>query len=199
MNSNQGTFAVKLARKSIESWVLKGEKFARSKCAKSFLAKSGAFVTLYTYPERDLRGCIGFPEPVMPLADAIIEAAICASNDPRFPSLDRSELGRTVVEVSVLTPPGKISVKNPGEYPGRIKIGRDGLIIKKGACSGLLLPQVPVEYGWDAETYLRHLCEKACLPEGAWKDRGAELFCFRSEIFGEKTPNGAVKKTAAKY
>jgi hypothetical protein len=194
MDVKNGEFAVKLARKSMEAWVLKGEKLARPKCQAPFLAKSGAFVTLYTYPHRDLRGCIGFPEPVMPLADAVIEAAICASNDPRFPPLDGNELARTIVEVSVLTPPEKIGVKNPGEYPGRIKIGRDGLIIKKGACSGLLLPQVPVEYGWNAETFLRHLCEKACLPESAWKDKDSEIFRFRSEIFAETSPKGAIEK-----
>ena len=115
MNLKQGEFAVRLARASLEAWVAKGDKIARPKCGKNFLVKAGVFVTLHTYPERDLRGCIGFPYPYLPLADAIIEAAISAAQDPRFPPLDRSELDKTIVEVSVLTPPEKLAAKTPEE------------------------------------------------------------------------------------
>ena len=198
MDAKQGAFAVRLARKAVEEWVGKGERLARPKCGKCFLAKSGVFTTLYTYPGRDLRGCIGFPSPVLPLADGIIEAAISATQDPRFPSLDKSELDKIIIEVSVLTKPERIPAKKPEEYTGKIKIGRDGLIIKRGARSGLLLPQVPVEYRWDANTYLQHLCMKAALSSDAWCAAGTEIYAFRSEIFGEKRPNGAIEKTAAK-
>jgi uncharacterized protein (TIGR00296 family) len=194
MELKEGAFAVGLARKAIEEWVANREKIERPECGKRFLAKSGVFTTIYTYPERELRGCIGFPSPIMPLADAIIEAAVCAAEDPRFSPVGRSELDEIVVEVSVLTVPEKIVVQKPEDYPKKIKIGRDGLIIRKGSSSGLLLPQVPVEYDWDAETFLAHLCMKACLPAGAWKEKGASILCFRSEIFGEKKPRGAVEK-----
>jgi hypothetical protein len=190
MNLKQGAFAVRLARTSLEAWVAKGERMERPKCGKDFLVKSGVFVTLHTYPERDLRGCIGFPYPYLPLAEAVIEAAISAAQDPRFPPLDQSELGKVIVEVSVLTPPEKLAAKTPDECCRKIKIGRDGLIIKKGMHSGLLLPQVATEYGWDAKTFLAHLCDKAFLARDAWLSKDAQLFRFRSEIFCEKKPRG---------
>lgn len=198
MNTKQGEFAVRLARKAIDEWVGKGERIERPKCDKCFLVKSGVFTTLYTYPGRDLRGCIGFPSPVLPLVDGIIEAAISATQDPRFPSLDKSELDKIIIEVSILTKPEKISVKKPEEYTKKIRIGRDGLIIRRGMHSGLLLPQVPAEYKWDVKTFLGHLCMKAMLPSDAWCAIGTEIFTFRSGIFGEKKPNGSIEKMAAK-
>jgi len=196
MDLKQGEFAVKFARRVIETWVGEGKELARPKeTPKDFLAKFGVFTTLYTYPERDLRGCIGLPYPYKPLIDAIIEAAISATQDPRFIELGKGELGNIIIEVSILTPPEKITASRPEDYPRKIKIGRDGLIIKKGMHSGLLLPQVPVEYGWDAKTFLEHLCNKAFLPPDAWLSRDAEIFCFRSQIFGEKKPRGRIEKT----
>jgi uncharacterized protein (TIGR00296 family) len=194
MDAKHGEFAVRLARSALDEWVRKGKKIARPKCGGEFLEKSGVFATLHAYPGRELRGCIGFPEPVMPLADAIIEAAISAAQDPRFPPVEAEELEGVLVEVSVLTKPEKISAGRPEEYPKKITIGRDGLIIRRGWQSGLLLPQVPVEYGWDAETFLEHLCMKAALPPGSWKDKETEIFRFRSEIFSEKRPRGRIER-----
>jgi uncharacterized protein (TIGR00296 family) len=194
VNLKDGEFAVRLARRAVEEWATKGDRIARPKCGRAFLVKSGVFVTLHTYPGRDLRGCIGFPYPYLPLADAIIEAAMSAAQDPRFPPFDRSELDKTIVEVSVLTPPEKIVAKTAEEYPKKIKIGRDGLIIKKGMHSGLLLPQVATEYGWDAKTFLEHLCDKAFLGRDAWFSKDAQLFCFRSAIFSEKKPRGQIER-----
>ncbi|MFH1237467.1 MAG: TIGR00296 family protein [Candidatus Aenigmatarchaeota archaeon] len=196
MNASHGEFAVKLARKALEDWTRKGELSRRpDKVSREFLDKSGVFTTLHTYPERELRGCIGFPTPVMPLVDAIIESAVSAAQDPRFPDLDKSELKKIIVEVSILTKPQKINVKSPADYPKKIKIGRDGLIIRKGFHSGLLLPQVAVEYAWDAKTFLEHLCMKASLPADAWASPGAEIFSFHSDIFSEKRPSGKIEKS----
>lgn len=195
MNASQGEFAVKLARRALERWTTKGEMIGRpDKVSREFLEKSGVFTTLHTYPERELRGCIGFPTPVMPLVDAIIESAVSAAQDPRFPDLQKEELKKVIVEVSILTKPQKISVKNPDDYPKKIIIGRDGLIIRKGFHSGLLLPQVATEYGWDARTFLEHLCMKASLPSDAWSSPGTEIFSFHSEIFSEKRPGGKIEK-----
>jgi uncharacterized protein (TIGR00296 family) len=195
MDLKQGEFAVKFARKVIESWTRNGKKLKRPKnIPKEFLEKSGVFTTLYTYPERGLRGCIGLPYPYNPLIDAIIESAISVTRDPRFPELSGRELGKIVVEVSILTKPEKIRVIKPEECLKKIKIGTDGLIIRNGVYSGLLLPQVPKEYGWDARTYLEHLCMKAMLPTGAWKYEGTEIFRFCSEIFGEKKPGGPIER-----
>jgi uncharacterized protein (TIGR00296 family) len=195
MNIKEGRFAVKLARKAIEEWVINGERIKRpEKCEKIFLEKAGAFVTLHTYPQKDLRGCIGFPYPSMPLVDALIEAAIHATQDPRFPPLESNELDKIIVEVSILTPPERIVVSKPEEYLKKIKIGKDGLIIKMGLHSGLLLPQVATEYGWDVQTFLEHLCQKAFLPSDAWFSSKAQIFRFQAEIFSEKKPRGVIEK-----
>lgn len=195
MNASHGEFAVKLARRALERWTTKSEMIRRpDKVSREFLEKSGVFTTLHTYPERELRGCIGFPTPVMPLVDAIIESAVSAAQDPRFPDLDKSELKKIIVEVSILTKPQTINAKKPEDYAKKIIIGRDGLIIRKGFHSGLLLPQVATEYGWDARTFLEHLCMKASLPADAWTSPGAEIFSFHSEIFSEKKPNGKIEK-----
>ena len=104
---------------------------------------SGVFVTFMTYPDHDLRGCIGYPMPVFPLGEAIEHSARSACHDPRFPDLRREELEHITVEVTVLTVPHEV-VCSKDELPGRIGIGRDGLIISCRGRRGLLLPQVPV-------------------------------------------------------
>jgi uncharacterized protein len=194
MDAKTGALLVKLARETVESHVRSGKvKVGKpEKVPAQFLEKSGVFVTIHTYPEKELRGCIGYPEPVMPLIDALLESAVHACHDPRFPPLSEGELAHVIVEVSVLTPPVPMKVKEPAEYPGKIKIGRDGLIIEKGYNRGLLLPQVPIEWNWDAQEFLENLCHKAGLPGGAWKEKGVRILSFRSEIFSEKVPKGRI-------
>lgn len=151
--------------------------------------KSGVFVTIYKkiLNTKELRGCIGLPYPVKPLIEAVIDAAAAACRDQRFLPIKPEELSGLIIEVSVLTEPELISVKNPKDYLKKIKLGEDGLIIKKGIMSGLLLPQVPVEQGWNIENYLENLCFKAgLLPHAIWTDPAVELFKFRAQIFSEK-------------
>jgi uncharacterized protein (TIGR00296 family) len=197
MNLKDGQFAVKFARKTIEMWISRRETPQFPKTAEVFREKSGVFTTLYTYPEKELRGCIGLPYPNKPLIQAIMESAVSATMDPRFPKLSKEELDKVVIEVSVLTKPEKIEVKSPFEYLEKVKIGRDGLIIKKGPHAGLLLPQVPVEYEWNVKTFLEHLCMKAFLPQDAWKDKDTEIYSFHSEIFAEEEPGGDVKSASS--
>ncbi len=194
MNFEDGEFAVEFARKTIEMWVSERKTPDMPKVPKMFEERSGVFTTLHTYPDHELRGCMGLPYPNKPLIEAIRESAVSVTMDPRFPKLGEEELEKVIVEVSILTKPEKIAVKKPEEYLEKIKIGRDGLIIKNGAQSGLLLPQVPIEYGWDAKTFLEHLCMKALLPPDAWTHQGTEIFRFGSDIFSEKTPGGKVEK-----
>jgi len=97
-----------------------------------------------------------------------------------------------VFEVTVLTPPVKIDVSDPTEYLKKIKVGRDGLIIRHSFSSGLLLPQVPVEYGWNVEEFLQHTCEKAGLSRDTWKNESVKIEKFEGIIFKEETPNGAI-------
>jgi uncharacterized protein (TIGR00296 family) len=188
MNKKLMEKAVKIARETIELWVKKKKKLKPKDFPEQFREKSGVFVTIHTYPEKELRGCIGYPEPIMPLIQALIEAAIEASRDPRFPPLEENELDKIIIEVSVLTQPEMIEVKDPAEYPEKIEIGKDGLVIRKNFHSGLFLPSVPVEQKWDAKEYLENLCLKAGLMPNEWQDESARIYKFQTIVCSEKRP-----------
>jgi uncharacterized protein (TIGR00296 family) len=125
-----------------------------------------------------------------------VRAALAAAfEDPRFePVRDLEEMGRLVVEVSVLTEPELIDVKDRRAIPKEIEVGRHGLIIELGNRSGLLLPQVPVEYGWDAEEFLVNLCFKAGLGPTEWLNPKARIYRFEAEVFAEERPRGPVRR-----
>jgi hypothetical protein len=155
------------------------------------------FVTINSVKrgEKELRGCIGYPYPTDPLAKAVIESAInAATEDPRFYPLTLKDLDTVVLEVSVLTPPQKIEAKTPKEYPVKIRVGEDGLMVEKGMFKGLLLPQVPIEWNWDTEEFLCQCCVKAGLSPDSWLLSGTKLSKFQAIIFEEKTPKGEVKR-----
>ena len=147
LDIKEGEKAVRFARNVIEEYVKKNS-VPEMGVKDSFQENQGAFVTIHTYPDHALRGCIGIPLPVMPLKEAIKEGATSATRDPRFPPLAESELDSIVVEVTILTKPEIIKVNYPKEYLEKIEIGRDGLIVERGIFKGLLLPQVPIEQGW---------------------------------------------------
>ena len=186
-----GEEAVRFARAAVESEV-RGASAPDRPANPRFSEMAGAFVTISEYPSHDLRGCIGYPYPVLPLADALEQAARSACHDPRFPDLTEGELGGVTVEVTVLGVPHEIRVDSPGMYPDSIVIGRDGLIIELMGRRGLLLPQVPVEWGWDAMEYLAHLSMKAGLPPDAWTHPAARISAFTGEIYREDFPHGEV-------
>ena len=190
---DEGIKAVRYARRVIDSYV-KGEEIPDEDLGKKFREKSGSFVTILTYPDRNLRGCIGIPEPVYDLKKSLAESAKSATQDPRFPPLKEEELSNVIVEVTILTPPKLVEVKNPREYLEKIKVGRDGLIVEKGFYRGLLLPQVPVEWGWDVEEFLSQTCIKAGLPPDAWIDEDTKIYSFQGQIFAEKTPYGEIEE-----
>ena len=136
----------------------------------------GAFVTL-TLDGR-LRGCIGHIVGDQPLVETIAAMAEAAAfGDPRFPPLTRREFDRVAIEISILGP------LEPCPDPAQVVVGRHGLMVRRGARSGLLLPQVPVEWGWDRETFLDHTCRKAGLEDGCWRDPSATLHWFEAEVF----------------
>jgi len=140
-----------------------------------------------------LRGCVGFPLPDKKLYNVLVDAVIAsATEDPRFPSVNSQELEEITFEVTVLSPPEVIHVSDTTEYPSQIKVGRDGLIVKRGFNSGLLLPQVPIEYRWTEEEFLSHTCEKAGLPKDCWKDKETQVQKFEGIVFKEETPKGKV-------
>jgi len=193
-----GEFLVRLARRAVEEYVRNGKTISPPEDTPPELwEKMGVFVTLNrcnSPPQTALRGCIGFPLPVYPLVEATIKAAIyAATDDPRFPPVSEDELEEVVVEVSVLTPPEPIEGA-PKERPEKIKVGRDGLLIERGFYSGLLLPQVPIEWGWDEEEFLAQTCWKAGLPPDCWLDPETRIYRFTAEIFEEESPWGPVRR-----
>jgi AmmeMemoRadiSam system protein A len=138
--------------------------------------KMGAFVCLKTHGE--LKGCIGHIKGFLPLDQTIKEMAKQAAfHDPRFTPLDEREWQNTEIEISVLTPMRKIDAIED------IEVGVHGLYIEKGSDTGLLLPQVPVEYGWDRTTFLEYACMKAGLPRDAWKMKGTTIYIFSADVF----------------
>ncbi len=185
----EGTIAVRLARKAIETYLSEG-RVIQERLTGVFEQKRGVFTTLTKHGE--LRGCIGFPYPIKRLDEAIIESAIAAAtDDPRFPPVTLDEMDEIVVEVTILTPPEKLNVK-PTELPKHVEIGRHGLMVKRGFYSGLLLPQVAVEFGFDAEEFLSQTCMKAGLPPDCWLMEGTEVYRFEGQIFKEVRPRGEV-------
>lgn len=193
LSLNEGIKAVQLARDTITQYV-QNKKVPFSVLSGIFKEKQGVFVTLHTYPENNLRGCIGVPLPIMDLKTAIIESAKSATRDPRFPPLEKNEIKKVIIEVTVLTTPELIKVNEPKEYLSQIEIGKDGLIVEQGFNKGLLLPQVPVEQGWNKEEFLTHTCLKACLLPDAWFDKTTKISKFSGQIFSEIKPNGQIKE-----
>ncbi len=177
---------LKLARRSIEHYLRTGRRLNDLGIDDPALYKEkGAFVTLKK--NGMLRGCIGHIIADMPLCEVVAEMAIQAAvGDPRFPAVTMEELPEIEIEISVLSPLKKVEDIND------IKIGKHGLLLRKGFYSGLLLPQVPVEYGWDRMTFLRQLAVKAGLPPDEWQ--GGELYSFTAEVFSESEVFGEDEK-----
>jgi AmmeMemoRadiSam system protein A len=138
----------------------------------------GAFVTLKK--RGHLRGCIGYIKAYKPLWEAVQEMAVAAAfHDPRFPSLKPDEIQHLTFEISVLSPFKRIKDIN------EIEVGKHGLYIVRGYQSGLLLPQVAIEYGWDRENFLKETCYKAGLPPDAWMDKATEIYIYSADYFGD--------------
>jgi uncharacterized protein (TIGR00296 family) len=182
LTEEEGKLAVRSARTAIEHAVAKKPEVPL-KLTPVFKEKRGVFVTLTKNGQ--LRGCIGLPYPVMPLGEAIVHAAGAAAlEDPRFPPVRADELGAIRLEVTILTVPVTME-GDPEKRPGKVVVGKHGLIVRGMGTSGLLLPQVATEYGWDAATFLSHTCMKAGLPATCWHNRNVEILSFEGQIFSE--------------
>ena len=191
-----GQSLVRLARKAVEKYLENGKVISPPKdVASKLMTHCGVFVTLNSVKgnEKELRGCIGFPYPTLPLVRAVIDSAInSATQDPRFPPVSYAELDNIIFEVSVLTPPQLVTVKNPTEYPSKIEVGKDGLIVERNYYKGLLLPQVPIEWNWNEEEFLCQCCIKAGLSPDCWVLEGTKIYKFSCVIAQELTPKGEV-------
>jgi AmmeMemoRadiSam system protein A len=177
LDASQRKELLGIARRALGGYLGAG-KIPPEEGARGELAAHGAaFVTL-TKNGR-LRGCIGYTEAVAPLFKVVQECVVAAATeDPRFPPVSPMELPSLRIEISVLTPLVPIR-------PEEVVVGRHGLMVAKGGMRGLLLPQVPVEWGWDRVTFLDQVCVKAGLPPSAWR-HGATLRAFTAEVFGER-------------
>jgi AmmeMemoRadiSam system protein A len=165
----------KVAKGAIEA-ALSGKMEETLAVTETLKKKAGAFVTLKKHGE--LRGCIGYTRDVTPLWETVKSVAVqSAFHDPRFPGIDAAEWGDIDMEISVITPMQRI--KDVDE----IEVGKHGLYIEQGGRSGLLLPQVAVEYEWDSKAFLEFTCLKAGLPRDAWKSKDAKVYSFTAEIF----------------
>jgi AmmeMemoRadiSam system protein A len=169
------TLLLKLAHESIES-VLLGNSVSLEPPTPHLAEPRGAFTTLHI--ESKLRGCVGYVVPLYPLHKTIAEtAAAAAFQDDRFPPVTKAEAPLLQIEISILSPLKPIS-------PEDVVLGKHGLVISRGSFRGLLLPQVPLEWGWDREAYISQTCRKAGLPPDAWR-MGATLEAFTAEVFSD--------------
>lgn len=178
LTDQEKKYLLKLARDVINYSVAGGEQPSAEAITPTLAEHRGAFVTIKK--AGSLRGCIGYIEAIKPLVETVSEMATAAAlRDHRFPPVSAEELDQLELEISVLSPIYKIT------DPSEIQVGRHGLIVRRGAYQGLLLPQVPTEYGWDRETFLSQTCRKAGLPPDAWKMEGTEISAFTAEVFDE--------------
>lgn len=174
---------LRLARDTVAAFVKTGRPPeidpAAYKLTETLKAPGAAFVTLKNAGR--LRGCIGHIIAAGPLYESVIENACHACRDPRFTyePITEAEVPALSIEISVLTPMRRVT------DPKEIQVGRDGLMMERGWARGLLLPQVPLEQGWNREEFLAATCQKAGLPPEAWKDPGTTIYRFSAQVFGE--------------
>jgi len=182
LTSHEKDALMKIARASVETAVRDRKMYLVGSTGFPRLEEArGAFVTLKEHGE--LRGCIGYITPMKSLAETVRDvAAYAALEDSRFSPVSTRELPLLEYEISVMSPLRHVlDIKD-------IKVGKNGLIMKKGDIEGLLLPQVPVEEQWDRDTFLEQTCLKAGLPRQAWKDDDTDIFMFTALVFGEHSP-----------
>ncbi|MBR9677392.1 TIGR00296 family protein [Candidatus Woesearchaeota archaeon] len=183
LSQEQGKKLLVLARQSIKN-ALDSEVLDLNDYVE-FSQSCGVFVTIKQHGE--LRGCIGYPQAIYPLREAVSKAAMAAAfEDPRFESLKKEDFDSLKFEVSVLTAPKLVEHHSSLDIPNKIIIGVDGLIVKKGHYSGLLLPQVATEQKWDAEQFLAFTCQKAGLEKDCWQNSNTQVYSFKAQIFKEK-------------
>lgn len=180
LNETQRMTLLRIAREAVEA-AARGEAYEPQTDDPELRKPGAAFVTLKRHGE--LRGCIGTTEPHEPTAVNVARMARAAAReDPRFPPVAAEELRDLTIDISLLSPAQKVVDVSS------IEVGVHGLVMEQGNRRGLLLPQVPVEWGWNREQFLEHTCVKAGLPRDAWRT-GATISAFTAEVFGETEGN----------
>jgi len=182
LTQKQGNFLISIARSTIQA-KLDSQEYTPQNIPEDLNQKQGVFCTLKT-KLNVLRGCIGLPYPVIPLAQALQEAAIGAAfQDPRFKPLGKDE--KFKIEITVLTKPELFTCQKQ-EIPKKIILGKHGIIVKKENSVGLLLPQVATESRMSAIEFLEATCWKAGLPSKAWEDLETDVLFFEGQVFEEQ-------------
>ncbi len=178
------TDLLRIARRTITEALRDGRWTTATANDQRFAMPRGVFVTITEAGQ--LRGCIGTIEPVMPLVEAVQHAAAsAATHDPRFQPMTPRELDQAQLEISILSP------LEPVQRVDEIRVGMHGLYLVHGDHSGLLLPQVAPEQGWDREQLLDGVCRKAGLPADAWRSPEARLYRFTVEHFSDSSASQA--------
>ncbi|MDR3745851.1 MAG: AmmeMemoRadiSam system protein B [Acidobacteriaceae bacterium] len=182
LNDHDKKELLALARKSVEYAVQHREMYQPEASVSEALNQDrGAFVTLHK--SGALRGCIGYTSATKPLYLTVRDTATFAAlQDPRFRAVSASELPQLDYEISVLSPLRRVTNVQ------QIKVGQHGLLMKNGSYEGLLLPQVPVEEGWDRKTFLEETCRKAGMRSSCWQEEDTDIFLFTAVVFGEHKP-----------
>ncbi len=190
LGPHEGEIAVRLARGAV-SEALGGDPPRSPDALPSlFQERRGVFVSWHVHPAHRLRGCVGYPLPVLPLGEGLRRAAVAAAlDDPRFEPVTAAEFPVLVAEVSALTAPEPLAAV---DRPAGVVIGRHGLIVEHRGVQGLLLPQVAADQGWSPEEFLDGTCEKAGLRPGLWRTPAVRVLRFEAEIFAERSPGGEV-------
>jgi AmmeMemoRadiSam system protein A len=177
LSGEEQRILIQTAREAIESRLF-GRSPSYPQPTENLKKKCGAFVTLHSRGK--LRGCIGYVVARAPLIDTVRETAQSAAfQDPRFAPLSKREWPEVSLEISVLSP------LKEAKSIEEIDVGVHGVMMHRGFQSGLLLPQVAMEYGWDRETLLTHTCYKAGLPGDCWRSPETRIEIFKALVFGE--------------
>lgn len=180
LSDSDKTLLLRLARRSLEAFLGNEPAPKIETNSPGLLQERAAFVTLWRRDTGELRGCRGECIAQRPLVQSVMMMAIAAAvNDPRFAPVEYEELPALRLEINALTPPQPIE-------PSEVMVGKHGLIIMLGRQLGLLLPEVPVRFGWNRRQYLEALCQKAGLPGSAWTLPDAHLLSFESEAWSEE-------------
>jgi AmmeMemoRadiSam system protein A len=175
--SDERRALLELARRAICEAVLHNRYLETPMQFAGELPPAGVFVTLHR--QGRLRGCIGQLEGIDSLQGAVVYCAVAAAmHDPRFPPVAPEEIAELGIEISILSRPERIE-------PSQIQVGRHGLLVTRGRMRGVLLPQVPVQFHWNAQRFLEECCRKAGLDRDAWKDPATRIEAFTSEVFSE--------------
>ncbi|MEM1623116.1 MAG: TIGR00296 family protein [Sulfolobales archaeon] len=194
LSLDDGILLVRTARRAVEEYLLSGRVIEPPGVGGVLQAKGMSFTTIRKISEGEykLRGCIGYLSPIEPLIKNVITTALAAAlEDPRFEPVSTDELDQLVFEVSVLSMP-KAMESTGRERALEVVIGRDGLVVEYKAYKGVLLPEVPIEYCWDRETFLSETCVKAGLTPDCWLNNKVRVKTFKARVFRETSPRGSV-------